>query len=221
MIIGTKAPSLEEQVYKKLEEEILGGKLKKGAALTEIALSQRLGVSRTPVRSALHRLAEEGLIEIAPNKGAVVIGVTVEDLIDTYKIRTRLEGLASAMAAGRLGDGDRAELIEAVELADYYIAKKDTERLKELDTAFHSIIYRASGNRMLCKILTELHRNIKTYRKLSLSVPGRLEKSSDEHREILNAILEGDAEKADVLTSLHIERAMVNMISAMEKENQK
>ena len=145
--------------------------------------------------------------------------MTVEDLIDTYKIRTRLEGLASAMAAGRLGDEDKAELIESVELADYYIAKKDTERLKELDTAFHSIIYRASGNRMLCKILTELHRNIKTYRKLSLSVPGRLEKSSDEHREILNAILEGDAEKADLLTSLHIERAMVNMISAMERED--
>lgn len=218
MIVGAKAPSLEEQVYQKLEEEILGGKLKKGTALAEIALSQRLGVSRTPVRSALHRLAEEGLVEIAPNKGAVVVGVTVEDLIDTYKIRMRLEGLASAMAVGRLNDEEKRALTESVELTDYYIAKKDAEHIKELDTAFHSIIYKASGNRMLCRILTELHRNIKTYRKLSLTVPGRLERSTNEHREILNAILDGDAEKADRLTSLHIERAMINMIKAMEKE---
>ena len=161
MIVGAKAPSLEEQVYMKLEEEILGGQLKKGDALTEIVLSNRLGVSRTPVRSALHRLAEEGLIEIAPNKGAVVIGVTVDDLIDTYKIRMRLEGLASAMAAGRLGEEEKKALVESVELTDYYIAKRDTEHIKELDTAFHSIIYKASGNRMLCRILSELHRNIK------------------------------------------------------------
>ena len=100
------------------------------------------------------------------------------------------------------------------------VTKKDAEQIKELDTAFHSIIYRASGNRMLCKILTELHRNIKSYRKLSLTMPGRLERSSDEHREILEAILEGDADRADKLTSLHIERAMMNMISAMEKEEQ-
>ena len=132
MIVGAKAPSLEEQVYMKLEEEILGGQLKKGDALTEIVLSNRLGVSRTPVRSALHRLAEEGLIEIAPNKGAVVIGVTVDDLIDTYKIRMRLEGLASAMAAGRLGEEEKKALVESVELTDYYIAKRDTEHIKEL-----------------------------------------------------------------------------------------
>ncbi len=216
MIINEKTKSREAEVYVKLEEEILSGMHKRGDALTEIALSERLGVSRTPVRAALRRLAEEGLVEISPNKGAVVVGVTVDDLIDTYKIRMRLEGLASAMAAGRLADEERFALKEAVELSEFYMGKGDAEHLKELDTTFHSIIFKASGNRMLCKILSELHRNIKAYRKLSLTVPGRLEKSQDEHKEILKAILEGDSAKADMLTSLHVERAMNNMLEAMQ-----
>ena len=218
MIINEKAKSREEEVYLKLEEEILGGKLKRGEALTEMSLSARLGVSRTPVRAALHRLAEEGLVEISPNRGAVVVGVTVDDLIDTYKIRVRLEGLASAMAASRMTDEEKEELRESVELAEYYVAKGNAEKLKELDTEFHNIIYRASGNRMLSRILSELHRNIKTYRKLSMTVPGRVERTAEEHREILNAILAGDAEKADTLTRKHVERAMENMVEAMKSK---
>ena len=221
MIVNEKTKSREQEVYMKLEEEILGGKHKRGAALTEMSVSERLGVSRTPVRAALHRLAEEGLVEITPNRGAVVVGVTVDDLIDTYKIRVRLEGLAAAMAAERLDEAGKRELTEAVELSEYYVSKGDTEKLKELDSAFHSIIYAASGNRMLGKILSELHRNIKSYRKLSLTVPGRLERSIGEHREILGAILAGDAERADVLTRIHIERAMNNIVSAMEKQGEK
>ena len=218
MIINEKTKSREEEVYRKLEEEILGGHHERGAALTEMSISDRLGVSRTPVRAALHRLAEEGLVEITPNRGAVVVGVTVDDLIDTYKIRIRLEGLATAMATERLSTAEKDELTESVELAEYYMAKGDTEKLKELDSAFHNIIYAASGNRMLTRILSELHRNIKTYRKLSLTVPGRLENSISEHREILAAILEGNAERADELTRLHVERAMKNMVEAMENK---
>ena len=219
MIISDRARSREDEVFQTLEEEILTGIYKRGDALTELALSDRLGVSRTPVRAALQRLREEGLVEIYPNRGAVVVGVTVDDLIDTYKIRMRLEGLASAMAAGRLDQKAREALVESVELSEYYMTKGDTEHLKDLDTDFHHTIYEASGNRMLSKILTELHRNIKTYRKLSLTVPGRLERTVKEHREILDAILAGDAERAEKLTYLHIESAMNNMIVAMsEKE---
>ena len=102
MIVDVKSPSLEEMVYSRLEEEILTGELGAGTSLAEIALSKRLGVSRTPVRDALHRLAEEGLVEIVPNKGATVLGINVEDTVAIYKIRERLEGLASALAATRI-----------------------------------------------------------------------------------------------------------------------
>ena len=217
MIIDNKTASLEEQVTATLESEILTGKLASGTALTEQSLSKRLGVSRTPIRAALHTLAEEGLINLVPNRGAVVVGVTREDLIDIYKIRMRLEGLASALAAERISREDLATLRESVELAEFYISKNDTEHLKELDTQFHAIIYRASGNRMLNKTLSELHRNIISYRKMSLSVPGRLERSVGEHREILKAIEAGDAERADSLTCAHVAAALENMLTTVGK----
>lgn len=218
MIVDTKSASLEEKVFSTLEEEILSGALRKGDSLTELSLSARLGVSRTPLRSALHRLAEDGLINIVPNRGAVVLGIDKNDLIDIYKVRNRLEGLASASAAKNISPEALCELKESIELSEFYIAKGDTERVKELDTAFHQIIYSASGNRQLEGILTELHRKIKTYRKLSLSVSGRVERSIKEHREILEAIESGNAELADKLTSCHIEKALENVMLALDNE---
>lgn len=211
MIVDKGSLSLEERVFSELEEEILSGKLGAGTRLKEQELSVRLGVSRTPIRGALQRLADEGLVEIMANRSAVVVGVSEEDLEDTYRIRVRLEGLASRLCTMRICDEDKRELLSSVELSEFYIQKNDAEHLKELDTTFHRIIYKASGNRLLCKILSELHRNIKAYRKRSLSDPKRVEKSVAEHREILTAILAGDADEADRLTSLHIEHAMENL----------
>ena len=219
MIVNQNSLSLEDAVYIQLEEEILSGKLLPGEQLRELALSQRLRVSRTPIRGALHRLKEEGLIEISANRGATVIGITEADLTDAYLIRTRLDGLASKMAAERISDEDKLHLKESVELSEFYINKNDPEQIKELDTKFHKIIYRSSGNRVLCKILTDLHRNIKTYRKISLSTPGRPEKSIAEHREILEAILRGDGEEADRLTSLHVKSAMENLVLQIKEKD--
>ena len=212
MIIDKYSPTLEEQVYGRLEDEILSGALAVGEQLTELSLTKRLGVSRTPVRAALHRLAEEGLVSITPNKGAVVIGVSREDVISTYGIRERLEGLASSLAARNITEGELAELREALELQEFYVMRGDMGHLRELDTKFHYIIYKASGNRPLLKILGELHKNIRMYRMRSISVPGRLEESVKEHREIFEAIAVGDSEGADRLTSRHITCALENIL---------
>ena len=212
MIVNENAKSLEESAFFTLEEEILSGKLKRGEALTEAALSQRLGVSRTPLRGALSRLSDEGLVELIPNRGAVVIGIGDEELRDIYEIRIRLEGLASREAARRITEDDLKKLRHSVELSEFYIARQDAESLKELDSEFHRIIYKASGNRLLCKTLTELHRNIQFYRQRSLTVADRTEKSANEHREILDAIERGDCDAADRLTSAHIEAALNNLL---------
>lgn len=221
MKIDNKLMSLEEWVFLELEEEILSGKLTRGTSLQEIALSERLGVSRTPVRSALHRLADDGLVDVSANRGAVVVGITKDDLVDIYKIRVRLEGLASAVAAEKITEQGLQTLRESVQLSEFYLsctAKTSADRLKELDSEFHETIYKATGNRLLCKTLSELHRKIKLYRKLSLSVPGRLERSVEEHREILEAIEAKNSAEADRLTSLHIECALENLLSAFETE---
>ncbi len=218
MIIDNNTKSLAERVYNSLEEEILNGTLKSGDTLTELSLSKRLGVSRTPIRAAISRLAEEGLVSIEANRGATVTGVSSDDLVNIYKIRMRLEGLASAEAALKISEEDKKRLCESVELAEFYINKKDAEKLKELDSEFHNIIYKASGNRLLSKILSELHRNIKTYRKLSLSVPDRLSKSIEEHKSILDAIVRGDSEEADRLTKEHIGAALENLLAVTSKD---
>ncbi len=212
MIVDKNVKSKGESVFLKLEEEILNGALKKGDTLTEIALSERLGVSRTPLRAAIRALAEEGLVEVIPNKGAVVVGVDQDDLIEIYDIRMRLEGIAASLAAKRITDDSLAKLTESVELSEFYLTKKDSDHLKELDTDFHNIIYKSSGNRHLYKILSELHRNIRSYRKMSLSVPERLQKSVEEHKDILAAIKAHNEPLAEKLAVEHIGAALNNLL---------
>ena len=221
MILNQNSLTLEEAVYVQLEEEILSGKLLPGEQLREVALSKRLSVSRTPIRGALHRLKEEGLIELSANKGATVVGVTESDLTDAYLIRTRLDGLASAMAAERITDEDKEKLRESVELSEFYINKKDTEHQKELDTAFHALIYTATGSRMLGEILSELHKKAKLYRKISLGTQGRAERSVAEHREILEAIEARDARAAERLTQNHVQKALAGILKGLDNEKRR
>lgn len=218
MLMDENNTTLDSKVFRQLEDDILNGKYKEGDAVTEQRISNELGVSRTPVREAFHRLEKEGLIKLVPNKGAIVIGVSVDDLVDIYKIRIRLEGLATRMAAENITESDRERLIETVELTDFYISKNDTEKIKNLDSNFHDIIYSASGSRMIYRTLSDLHRSIKRYRKISLTVPNRLPKSIEEHKKILEAILATDAKAADKLASSHVERALVNVMIALGKQ---
>ncbi len=216
MIIEGKARSLEEHVYSRLEEEILTGVYKKGEPLTELSISESFGISRTPVRAAIHKLAEEGLVKLYPNRGAVVTGIDKEDIIDIYKIRMRLDGLAAAMAAEKMSDEDVAKLRESVEMSELCMKKNDTEHQKELDTAFHELIYSASGSRVLEGILSELHRKARLYRKMSLGTKGRAERSIDEHREILEAIEAKDAKSAERLTQNHVQKALAGILKGIE-----
>lgn len=218
MLTNDRYSSLEEKVYDVLSEQILSGQIEKGTALTELTLCERLGVSRTPIRAAIRRLAEDGTVQLMANKGAVVVGISREDLVDIYKIRVRLEGLASRTAAERMTDEEKRALRESLELAEFYIARGDNDKLRELDTSFHKMIYEASGNRLLSKTLSELHTKIKGYRSAALSVPGRLQRSVEEHKNILIAIESGNGDEADRLTSLHIEEALQNLLVSIAKE---
>ena len=208
MIVDSEAFSLEEKVYKILEEEILTGKLPRGTQLREITLASRLGASRTPIRAALHRLAEVGLVEACANRGAVVVGIDERDVEDIYAIRMRLEGLAARLAASRMSPEAREELSSVLELSEFYAAKHNGGKGSELDSKCHSIIFESSGSRHLSKILTELHRSLKVYRRVSLLDTDRAIKSISEHKEILEAILSGNGELAETLTSRHIENAL-------------
>ena len=205
--------SLTVRVSKQIEEGILSGKYPVGSWLTEQELSGDCQVSRTPIRAALQRLEQEGLVELLPNKGARVLGISSQDLEDIYRMRMRLEGLSAAMAATRLTQADAKKMLEILELSEFYIARGDADKLRDLDSDFHKAVYLACGSRMLGQTLWELHRKIGVWRAKSLTSSTRGTESAAEHRAIYEALLAGDAALADTLTAQHVERAMNHLLS--------
>lgn len=204
--------SLADKVFRQLEEEILNGALKAGEQLTEVRISQRLGVSRTPVREAIHRLEQDGLVRLIPNKGATVVGVSEQDLRDIYDIRMQLEGLASKWAAQRVTEEECRALQDLLELQEFYTSKDDFEQLRNLDSRFHEMIYQLSGSRTLRQTLSSLHHLVQRYRKMSFATAGRSQKVLGEHQKIVDAIRSHDPEAAEKATFEHIENSATNML---------
>lgn len=202
--------SLSEQVFLRLEEDILSGAYPRGMILSETMLVESLGVSRTPVREALFRLEEEHLIDNTA-KGAVVLGVTVEDLIDIYEIRLRIEGLAAAFAATRASDEDLSELTEAIRLQQYYVEAHDADHIKSYDSSFHEVIYRLSGSAVLRDLLIPLHKKVQKYRKTSVESDSRATDSLAEHRAIYDAIMNRDPVRAEEAMRRHVLNAKAHI----------
>ena len=201
-----KTISLADQVFERLEEEILGGRYQPGELLTEAKLTEDLGVSRTPVREALRRLEQEHIIEIS-QKGILVLGVSQKDLEDILEIRSRIEGLAAYMAALNITNEQLEELREAVDLQEFYVPKKDAVRINVMDSKFHRLIYRFSGSVPLYDTLMPLHKKVLKYRKASVENEVRSAHSLQEHRAIFDAIAAHDAPLAEERMKAHIANA--------------
>jgi DNA-binding GntR family transcriptional regulator len=201
-----KTISLAEQVFDRLENDILIGKYQRGEILTELKLVTDLGVSRTPVREALHRLEQEHVIEIT-SKGILILGVTEQDLEDIFAIRLRIEGMASAFAAKNMSADQLAELKEMLELQEFYVSKQDPERIKTMDSKFHQLIYRYCGSAVLNDTLLPLHKKVQKYRRASVEDNSRAQQSAREHRAIFEAIEARNAELAEKYTTEHIANA--------------
>ena len=201
-----KMISIADQVFEVLELNILSGQYERGELLTEIRLSEQLGVSRTPIREALRRLEQEHIIE-STSKGVKVIGISREDIADICAIRLRLEGLAARWAAERADESGIAQLKEIVELQEFYTQKEDPDSIKNADSRFHQTIYALCGSNCMRDTLEPLHRKLLKYRRVSVSRQSRAQKSLEEHRAIYQAIADHDGEKAERLTVLHVENA--------------
>jgi len=203
--------SLRGQVFHAIREDILKGRYKENDELREAALGKELGVSRTPVREALRQLELEGLVKIIPNRGAFVTGISEKDVHDIYRIRSVLEGLCMRMAAEHMTKERVEELEEVLMLSEYYFEKGNIEQLTELDGKFHQILYRASESRILEHVLSDFHKYVQRARGNSVKTESRAQKSLKEHREILEALKENDADKAERLANTHILNVMKNL----------
>lgn len=214
--------SLRGRVFQKLRDDILSGKYKEHEELREVTIGEELGVSRTPVREAFRQLELEGLIQIIPNKGAFVTGITVKDVKDIYMIRSKLEGLCARWATEHITKEQMEELEENVYLTEFHAKKGHMEQIAELDNQFHEILYEACDSKMLAHLLRDYHNYVLRVRKKTL-VTGRGMVSNDEHRLIMEAIRDKDADRAEELADMHMINAFENMVKsgiyqAFEKE---
>ncbi len=210
--------SLGGRIFLQLQNDIINGKYKEGDSLIETKLSEELGVSRTPIREAIRQLELEGLVQSIPNKGAIVKGITVQDIEDIYTIRMMIEGLAARWAAEKITDSELEQLKEIIEFEEFYTAKNDAVHLQQFDSRFHDIIFSASKSKPLMHTLSTFHHYVQTARIASLASPGRAQKALEEHRAILQAIAEHDPEKAEKLTTQHVENASRNFINLIKKQ---
>ena len=209
-----KSTSLADQVFEKLENDIIQGVYKRGELLTELKLVEQLGVSRTPIREALRRLEQERLIEDT-GKGSRVLGITMEDLEDIMNIRQRIEGLAAYYATVNLTPDGLKELSHIVDLQEFYFSKQDKEHLRQVDDAFHDMICALSKRSVISDTLTPLMRKTRRYRRIAMEDWARATKTKGEHYEIYLAMVSGNAELARELTTQHILNAKEHMMGGL------
>ena len=209
-----KSVSLADQVFDKLENDIIVGVYPRGEVLTELKLVEQLGVSRTPIREALRRLEQERLIADS-GKGSIVLGITEDDLLDIMNIRESVEGLAAYYAAVNIDEEGREALLHIVDLQDFYFGKGDLDRLRKVDDEFHDAICRLSGRTVIKDTLMPLHRKTRRYRRIAMDDWARATKTKGEHFAIYQAIASGDADLAAQLTAQHITNAKKHMMEEM------
>ncbi|MCU0884248.1 MAG: GntR family transcriptional regulator [Beijerinckiaceae bacterium] len=187
-----------------LRQDILSVRLKPGEALSEKWLTARFGVSRTPVREALMRLAEEGLVEIYPQSGTYVGRIPAASLPEAVVIRQALEGMAVALFAERAGAQDLDALEHLIARQDALARIDDRDGFHAADEAFHERIAQGAGCPGLWRLAQQAKNQIDRCRRMTLPVPGRMLHVIDEHRTILLALRKRQKQAASEAMQVHL-----------------
>ncbi|NLW06924.1 MAG: GntR family transcriptional regulator [Clostridia bacterium] len=209
---------LREIVFEALREVIIKGQLKAGERLMEVQLAEELGVSRTPVREAIRKLELEGLVVMIPRKGAYVADMSVKDIADIFEIRAALESLAAGLACESITEEEMEELERMLIKFAECVHKGELEKLVEADTQFHEIVYRASRNKRLVQIISNLRENIQRFRAISMGMAGRMRETLEEHKRLVEAINARNVELARRIAREHIENSENKVMEAIRDE---
>jgi DNA-binding GntR family transcriptional regulator len=202
------AQPLSSDLFSKLREDILTGRLVAGEKLTEMKICNKYGVSRTPVREALRQLEMDGLIETIPNRGAFVIGLSEQDIDDLLVLRVQSEVQAVRWAIERITEEELDELQETFEFMEFYTMKNDIPKMLTINMAFHQIIYNATHNRMFAQQLTTYQLYLRHCDPSNYYAPNYLRNVLAEHREIFDAFLERDVESGAAAMEKHMENSL-------------
>ncbi|MGN0326030.1 MAG: GntR family transcriptional regulator [Lachnospiraceae bacterium] len=209
---------LRDVVFKTLRKAILLGELEPGERLREIQLSERMGVSRTPIREAIRMLELEGLVTMKPRCGAEVSQITAKGLKDVLEVRTALEELAIKLACDRISEEQLKRLETAMGEFEKAIYSKKEVKIAEADVRFHDIIVEASGNDRLLQMTSNLSEQFYRYRYEYVKDAGRHEELMQEHRDMYESIARKDKKKAAEIVHLHITNQEMAIASKLHLE---
>lgn len=209
---------LNQKVYRVLKEAIIKGFLEPGTKLLENKIAEEMHVSRTPVREAMQKLVAEGFVKTTPNQTMVVTEVSPEDVKEVLQIRGALEGLAASIAAKKINRQEIDELENVVAQMSLQVSRENLSSYCKVDDEFHDLILNICGNKWIIQIRDNLGSFIYRFRIKSLSVPGRLKYSLEEHQAIMKSLREHDSAEADRLSQIHMENTVINILKNVVKE---
>ncbi len=215
--VGKPRP-VGEVAYASLKEAIVKGDLKPGQRLVEHQLSTQMRVSRIPVREAIKKLEQDGLVEKLDGRGFAVKSLTREEIEETFGIRSVLESYAAFLATEQMNDAVLAKLEDSIEAYRNALGDGDTEKLMQLNTQFHEVLYRAAGSKQLYALINNFRDNIYRYRRPLLNSPERARLSLSDHEEMVAAMREKDKEKVEKLVKRHILRGKGLIIDEMDEK---
>lgn len=215
---------LREVVCESLRDAIRKGILKPGQRIMEIKLAEELGVSRTPVREAIRKLELEGYVVMMPRRGTYVADMSIRDINEIFEIRTALESLSNGLAAEHITEDELEHLQRLLVVIGGYIKEYEDgpdreaamDKIVKTDIEFHDLLYHAARNNRLVGIISNLRDQLTRFRTLSMSYPGRLEATLDEHREIVETIANGDGRAARKAAVHHMENSEKTLLKAMD-----
>ncbi|MBT8356675.1 MAG: GntR family transcriptional regulator [Desulfobacterales bacterium] len=215
--------SLGHDVFEYLKNAIIDQTIEPGSRLVESKIADMLGISRTPLREALHKLEREDWIEKIPSGGFKVVTLTHDDIEQTFGIRSVLEAYAARLAAENHQDKDLIPLENKIkEYQACLESKKNIDKLHKINTQFHDLLYSLSQSPKLIKMINQLQAQISRFRQIILKQEEYARKSSEDHVRMLDAIKNRDGKKVEQLVRQHIikgKNAVLTILTQEEEEN--
>ncbi len=196
--------SLERKAYDAIKEAILSFQLKPGMALVEVELARQLQISKTPVRDALARLELEGLVTKEPYRGTTVCLLSRRNMVEMFQIRAALEGLAVRLACANFSADNIFEAQALISRQHTAIESGDQDMAAAANRRFHDLFISRANNQWLIRTLNNLEDHLRRYRTLSLHQENRQERSLEEHRVVVEAISQRNADAAEHAMRAHL-----------------
>ncbi|MBW4791176.1 GntR family transcriptional regulator [Pseudomonas tolaasii] len=206
LVAPTKsAAQLRELAYAQIKQRIISCEFRPGDAINEAQLTAALGIGRTPIHQALHRLEVEGMVTIMPRKGVMVTALSLNDVLDMIEVRVSNEQLCVKLAVERAKAADIQAMRDILEQTPALLANHDVAGLMALDLQFHMSISAAAHNRVLAELLRNLHEKQARFWYLTLSENHHSERIYEEHLQILEAVEQRDGAAAIAAIHHHID----------------